>query len=70
VRTFGLILIGVGIALYYVSNQRLAEEGPVPPGLSIEESLEYPAARYEIGEYAGAMLGGLGVLLMMFPKGR
>jgi hypothetical protein len=69
-RRFGITLIGLGLAVYFVCAQRLETAEKVPPGLSVEESIRYPAGQYEIGEYGGAMLVGVGLLLLLFPKGR
>jgi hypothetical protein len=69
-RRFGIILIGLGAGAYYFCSQQLATETPVPAGLSIEESLEYPAGRYEVAEHVAAMVGGIGLLMLVFPQGR
>jgi hypothetical protein len=69
-RRFGIGLILVGACAYYVCGQQLDEATPVPAGLSIQESVDYAAGRYEIGQYVAAMVGGIGLLLLMFPQGR
>ena len=69
-RRFGFVVLALGVAAYFLCSTRLAASEPVPPGLSIEESVRYPAGQYQIGQYVGAMLGGLGLLLMLFPQGR
>ena len=56
--------------MYFYCSTQLKGSDPVPPGLSIEESVRYPAGQYQIGEYVGAMLGGVGLLLMLYPQGR
>lgn len=69
-RRFGIALILAGACGYYVCSRQLAAAPPMPPGLSIEDSLRHPAGRYEVGEYLGAILGGIGLLFLMFPQGR
>jgi len=69
-RRLGFVVFAIGAGAYFYCSTQLAAVEPVPPGLSIEESVRYPAGQYQIGEYAGAMLGGLGLLLLVFPQGR
>ena len=69
-RGFGFTLLALGAGLYFFCSTRLAAAEPVPPGLSIDQSVRYPAGQYQIGEYVGAMFGGVGLLLMLFPQGR
>ena len=69
-RRFGFTLLALGAALYFFCSTRLAATEPLPAGLSVEASVRYPAGQYQIGEYVGAMFGGVGLLLMLFPQGR
>ena len=69
-RRFGIGLLVVGACAYYLCGQQKDAAAPVPAGLSIEESLGYPAGRYEIGQYVAAMVAGAGLLLALFPQGR
>ena len=43
---------------------------PLAAGLSVGESLEQPAGRWEMARYACAAAAGFGLLMAMFPKGR
>jgi hypothetical protein len=69
-RSLGLVLLVGGIFGFVYSGDELKKHDPVPEGLSMSQSLEYPAGRWEIGRYACAAGAGLGLLLAMFPKGR
>jgi hypothetical protein len=69
-RQFGLMLAAVGLAGFLYCGLRQGDFEPVPPGTETMEALRYPAGRFEIGRYASAMVGAIGVLLAMFPKGR
>ncbi len=69
-RRFGFIVLALGAGVYFYCSTQLKASDPVPPGLSIEQSVRYPAGQYQIGEYVGAMLGGVGLLLMLYPQGR
>ncbi len=39
-------------------------------GSSVRESLQYPAGRWTVARYAIATVAGMGLLLLLFPKGR
>jgi hypothetical protein len=69
-RNFGGICLLLGIAgfLYFSSLQSALPD--LPANLSISQTLEYPAGRYEMGKYVAAIIGALGVLLALFPRGR
>jgi hypothetical protein len=69
-RRFGTILFLLGAAGFFYCSSQLEILPAVPAGLSIQESLRYPAGRYLVAEYLAAMLGAMGVLFLMFPKGR
>jgi hypothetical protein len=69
-RRSGLILLLVGIFGFLYATQKTEGLDPVPDGLSIRESLQYPAGRWEVGRYAVAAVAGMGLLLLLFPKGR
>lgn len=69
-RNFGGILLLLGIVGFLYFNSQLSSQEPVPPGLSVSKSLEYPAGRYEVARWASACAAGFGFLMAMFPKGR
>jgi len=69
-RNLGGILLLVGVLGFLYTSGRVDEHEPVPPGLGISESLEYPAGRWELARYASAAAAGFGLLLALFPKGR
>ena len=69
-RNFGGILVLLGIVGFLYCGSQLSGQEPVPAGLSLSSSLEYPAGRYEVGRWASACAAGFGLLMTMFPKGR
>jgi hypothetical protein len=69
-RNIGGMLLLAGILAFFYCSARLSSLEPVPAGKTIRESLEYPAGRVEVGRYAAAMAGAVGLLLAVFPKGR
>jgi hypothetical protein len=69
-RSFGGLLLIAGIAGFLYCGSQLASLEPVPEGVSVSRSFEYPAGRYEIGRWAAACAAGFGLLMAMFPKGR
>ena len=69
-RTFGLLLLVVGIVGFFYCSTHLDKLEPVPEGLSITQSLKYPAGKMEVGRFAAVAAGGIGVLFLMFPQGR
>jgi hypothetical protein len=69
-RNFGMIVLVLGILGFFYSAGKLNEYEPLPEGLSIGQSLEYPAGRWDVARYGCAMLAGFGLLMAFFPKGR
>jgi hypothetical protein len=69
-RNLGGILLLLGIFGFFYATSKAEELAPVPEGLSIGESLQYPAGRWEIARYGIAAIAATGLLLLLFPKGR
>jgi hypothetical protein len=69
-RNFGGILLVVGVAGFLYCGSQLSTHEPVPEGLTVVETLEHPAGRYETGRWASACAAGFGLLMAVFPKGR
>jgi hypothetical protein len=69
-RNFGGILLLLGILGFFYASSRLETLEPVPDGLSMREGLQYPAGRWAVAQYAIATVGGMGLVLLLFPKGR
>jgi len=69
-RNTGIVLLLVGILGFFYCTGRKQEEAPLPDGLSIHESWDYPAGKWEVARYACALVGGFGLLMSFFPKGR
>jgi hypothetical protein len=69
-RSFAAVLILAGlIGFVYCSIEKDKYE-PVPEATETLQTLKYPAGRLELGRYAAALAGAIGVLLALFPKGR
>lgn len=69
-RNLGAILLLAGVLGFFMASQRLEESGPAPADLSLVETLEQPAGRWDLARYAAALSAGVGVVLVLFPKGR
>lgn len=70
VRKFGLILLLLGVFGFFYASSRASEAGPVPEGLSLSQSIDHPAGRWEMARYAAVGAAALGILLALFPQGR
>jgi hypothetical protein len=70
-RTFGLLLLVAGVVGFFYCGAELTKVQPLPEdqALTVQESLEYPAGRYEAGRYGSVVLGVFGVLFIALPKG-
>ena len=69
-RNFGIIVLVLGIFGFFYCSGQEGQYEPVPDGLTVQESLRYPAGRWQIARYGSAVLAGFGLLMGMFPKGR
>ena len=69
-RNLGGVLLLAGLIGFFYCSSELSKATPVPAGVGLGEMLRYPAGRLELGRYAAAGAAFLGVLLVMFPKGR
>jgi hypothetical protein len=69
-RNLGGILLLLGVLGFFYASSQQDKFEPVPAGLSVSESLKYPAARWEMARYGCAVVAGFGLLMAMFPKGR
>jgi hypothetical protein len=69
-RNFGAVLLLLGILGFLYCSSRLSEAPAMPQGLSVSDSLDYPAGRWEMARYASAGAAAFGLLMTMFPKGR
>jgi hypothetical protein len=69
-RSFGATLLLLGIVGFFYASMRLGEAEPLPQGLSVSEGLQYPAGRWDLARYGCAAVGGFGLLMAFFPKGR
>ena len=69
-RNAGLILLILGTFAFFYASSRLDDAAPLPEGLSIRESLEQPAGRWQMARYACGGAAVLGLLIALLPKGR
>jgi hypothetical protein len=69
-RNFGIIVLVLGIFGFFYASGQEGQYEPVPDGLTVVESLHYPAGRWQVARYGSAVLAGFGLLMGMFPKGR
>jgi hypothetical protein len=69
-RNLGGALLLLGALGFFYCSARLSNLDPVPAGLSIRDTLQYTAGRFELGRYAAALAGAIGFILALFPKGR
>jgi hypothetical protein len=69
-RKSGLFLAVVGGFAFFFAGAEIEKVPPVPEGASLEQTLRHPSGRWEMARFAAAGTAGLGVLLLLFPKGR
>jgi len=69
-RNLGAILLVVGGLGFFYCSSRLEEAQPLASDLSVSQSLEQPAGRWEMARYACAGAAGFGLLMALFPRGR
>ena len=69
-RNFGMLMVVAGIVGFFYCSSELSKHEPVPEGLSMSRSWEYPAGKLEVGRYAGVAAAFVGVLFVMAPQGR
>jgi hypothetical protein len=69
-RTLGLALLAIGVLGFLYCSSQLSSLEPVPAGVELGRYMEYEAGKLELGRYAAAIGGFIGLLLAFFPKGR
>ncbi len=69
-RNAGVVFLALGILGFLYAGSRVDQADPAPEGISIGESLHYASGRWEIARYGLAAVAGMGLLLLLFPKGR
>ncbi len=69
-RNSGVVLLIAGILAFGYASSRLDDLPPLRDGLSVTESLEEPAGRWQMARYVCAGVAGFGLLMALFPKGR
>jgi hypothetical protein len=69
-RTLGIVMAAGGVLGFLYCSSQLSGLAPVPDGVALSEYMQYEAGQLELGRYAAAMVGFIGVLLAFFPRGR
>lgn len=69
-RNFGLMLILAGGVGFFYCNSEMERHAPLPPGLSVTESLETERGKWDAARYAAAAAAVAGLLLAAMPQGR
>jgi hypothetical protein len=69
-RSFGILLITAGLfGFVYASDQR-TKAPALPEEIGWREALDQPAGQWDTLRWVAAASGGIGLLLLVFPKGR
>jgi hypothetical protein len=69
-RTIGLVLLALGVLGFLYCSSQLSSLDPVPAGAALSDYMRYEAGKLELGRYAAAIMGFIGLLLAFFPQGR
>jgi hypothetical protein len=70
-KTLAAVMMLLGGGAYYWCSQQASALEPVPHGVEIVDALKYyPAARFEVGRYAGMACFATGLVLFFMPSGR
>jgi hypothetical protein len=69
-RKFAMIALLGGILGFGYASAKLSEAEAMPPDIPLSEYTRYEAGRWELLRYACAGIGGIGLLLALFPQGR
>jgi hypothetical protein len=69
-RNFGGIIFVLGVLGFFYCTEQRDTYPALPEGLSLSEAMRQPAGKWDVGRYACAGLGGFGLLMAFFPKGR
>jgi hypothetical protein len=69
-RTIGFVLLAAGVLGFLYCSSQLSSLEPVPAGVALGDYMRYEAGKLELGRYASAMGGFIGLLLAFFPQGR
>jgi hypothetical protein len=69
-RRFGGLALLLGLIGYFYCSSEKGKYGAVPDGMSIGQTLQHPAGKWELRAYGCAVLAAFGGLMLMFPQGR
>jgi len=69
-RNFGLMLMLAGVVGFFYCNSEMERFSPLPPGMSVTESLETDRGKWDAARYAAAAGAVARLLLAMLPQGR
>ena len=69
-RSFGFILLLLGILGFFYASGRVEQAGALPDGLSIGDTLGQPGGRWAMARFGCLIAAMVGAILALFPKGR
>jgi hypothetical protein len=69
-RSFGALLLLLGVFGFLYATDRVAQSPEVNPGATVTETLREEKGRWEAIRYVAAAAGGIGLLMALYPKGR
>jgi hypothetical protein len=69
-RNLGGIALLLGIVGFFYASSQLADAPPRNDEVSITEALRDKSGQWEVARYGAAAVGGFGLLMLIFPKGR
>ena len=69
-RNFGFILIVVGIAGFFYCTTQMQGLEPLSANADLGDYFRNKAGRLELGRFAAAGAGFIGLLMAFFPQGR
>lgn len=69
-RNLGAILLLAGVLGFFYASGRVSDSGGVPQGDAASAVIENTAARWDLVRYGCAGAAVIGLVLLLFPKGR
>ncbi len=69
-RTFGAVLVVLGIVGFIFASDQIEKLGPPAYELELSQYLRHPTGRMELLKFGSAVTGAIGLLFALYPKGR